>query len=326
MRRREFLGALGGAVVAWPLDARAQQRQRIGVLMAYAETSPEAQGWVATFREELPKLGWTEGRNVQVDVRWAPEAALMQRYATELVSLQPGLVLSSSTPTTAALLRETRTIPIVFALVVDPVGSGFVANFARPGGNVTGFTNMEATTAGKWIELLREAAPRVKRFALLFNPATAPYTERFLGPFKAAAASFGVEAVSAPIRSQPEIAPTVATQAAVANSGLVVMLDSFMISNHREVTSLAVRHGLPLISPFRFYTEGGGLLSYGYTPADNFRRAAVYADRILKGAKPSELPVQAPVKFELLINLKTAKVLGLDVPPLLQQRADEVIE
>ena len=183
-----------------------------------------------------------------------------------------------------------------------------------------------ASIAVTWLELLREAAPRVKRFALLFNPATAPYTERFLGPFKAAAASFGAEAVSAPIRSQSEIASTIAAQAAAANSGLVVMLDSFMISHHMEVTSLAVRHGLPLIAPYRFFTEGGGLLSYGYSPPDNFRRAAVYADRILKGAKPSELPVQAPDKFELLINLKTAKMLGLEVPLLLQQRADEVIE
>jgi putative tryptophan/tyrosine transport system substrate-binding protein len=325
MKRRAFIAGLAGAA-ALPFAARAQQMQRIGVLMAYAENVAEAQGWVAAFRKELPKLGWTEGRNVQVDVRWAPEAAAMQRYAKELIALQPGLILSSSTPTTAVLLRETRTIPIVFGITTDPVGSGFVANFARPGGNATGFTNMEATTAGKWIELLREAAPRVERFALLFNPATAPYTELFLDPFKAAAASFGVEAVSAPIRSQSEIASTIAAQAAAANTGLVVMLDSFMVFHRVEVTSLALRHGLPLIAPHRSYPEGGGLLSYGFSAPDNFRRAAVYADRILKGAKPSELPVQAPVKFELLINLKTAKALGLEVPPLLQQRADEVIE
>jgi putative ABC transport system substrate-binding protein len=325
MRRRDFIAGLG-STPAWPISVRAQQMQRIGVLMPYADNVAEPQGWVAAFREELAKLGWTEGRNVQVDVRWAPEAAVTQRYAKELVAWQPGLVLAAGTPIVAALLRETRTIPIVFAAIADPVGSGFVANFARPGGNATGFTNMEATTAGKWLELLREAAPRVKRFVLLFNPATAPYTENFLGPFKSAATSFGVEAVIAPVRSQSEIAPTIAAQAAAANSGLIVMLDSFLVFHRVEVTSLALRHGLPLIAPHRFYTQGGGLLSYGNSWPDNFRRAAVYADRILKGAKPSELPVQAPVKFELVINLKTAKMLGLEVPPLLQQRADEVIE
>ena len=250
----------------------------------------------------------------------------MQRFAKELVALQPDLILSQSTPTTAALLQQTRTIPIIFAIVADPVGSGFVASFPRPGGNVTGFTNMEPTMAGKWLELLKEIAPRVARVAFLFNPATAPYAEYYLNPFKAAAASFAVEAIAAPVRDTSELESVVAAQAREPNGGLIVMPDTFMTAHRVEITSLAARYRLPAVYPFRFFAELGGLLSYGNDLIDNFRRAATYADRILKGAKPSELPVQAPVKFELVINLKTAKALGLDVPVHLQQRADEVIE
>ena len=250
----------------------------------------------------------------------------MQRFAKELVALQPDLILSHSTPTTAALLQQTRTIPIIFAIVADPVGSGFVASFPRPGGNVTGFTNIEPTMAGKWLELLKEIAPRVARVAFLFNPATAPYAEYYLNPFKAAAASFAVEAIAAPVRDTSELESVIAAQARAPNGGLIVMPDTFMTTHRAEITSLAARYRLPAVYPFRVFTELGGLLSYGNDLIDNFRRAATYADRILKGAKPSELPVQAPVKFELVINLKTAKALGLDVPLHLQQRADEVIE
>ncbi len=331
MRRREFITLLGGAAAAWPLAARAQQPERmrrIGVLMAYAESDREGQACVAAFREGLQKLGWTEGRNIRIDTRWATpgDAEAMQRFAKELVALQPDLILSHNTPTTAALLQQTRTIPIIFANVSDPVGSGFVASFPRPGGNVTGFTNMEPTMAGKWLELLKEIAPRVNRVAFLFNPATAPYAEYYLNPFKAAAASFAVEAIAAPVRDTSELESVIAAQAREPNGGLIVMPDTFTTAHRAEITSLAARYRLPAVYPFRFFTELGGLLSYGNDLLDNFRRAATYADRILKGAKPSELPVQAPVKFELVINLKTAKALGLDVPLHLQQRADEVIE
>jgi putative ABC transport system substrate-binding protein len=250
----------------------------------------------------------------------------MQRLAKEIVALQPDVILSHITPTTAALLQQTRTMPIVFAAVSDPVGSGFVASFSRPGGNVTGFTSIEPTMAGKWLELLKEIAPRVARVAFLFNPVTAPYAKYFLNPLKVAAPSLGVQAIAAPVRDTSELESVVAAQAREPNSGLIVTPDSFMDVHRAEVTSLAARFHLPAVYPFRQFSEVGGLLSYGNDQADNFRRAAVYVDRILTGAKPSELPVQAPVKFELVVNLKTAKALGLDVPPLLQQRADEVIE
>jgi putative tryptophan/tyrosine transport system substrate-binding protein len=334
MRRREFITMLGGAAaassVAWPLGARAQQGERmrrIGVLMGYAESDSEAQVWVAAFREGLQKLGWTEGRNIRTDFRWAAsDVESMQRFAKELVALQPDLILSSSTPTTAALLQQTRAIPIIFAVVADPVGSGFVASFPRPGGNATGFTLFEPQMAGKWVELLKEIAPRVNRVAFLFNPATATYAEIYLNPFKAAAASFTVEAIVAPVRDMSEFESALSALAHEPNSGLVAMPDSFLNAHSAEITSLAARHRLPAVYPYRFYAVSGGLLSYGNDFTDNYRRAAISADRILNGAKPSELPVQAPVKFELTINLKTAKALGLDVPLHLQQRADEVIE
>jgi len=282
---------------------------------------------IAAFREGLQKLGWTEGRNIRIDTRWAAlEAEAMQQYATELVALQLDLILSHTTPTTAALLQQTRTIPIIFANVGDPVGSGFVASFPRPGGNVTGFTLIEPTVAGKWVELLNEIAPRVNRVAFLFNPATATYFEYFLNPFKAAAASLGVEAVAASVRDTSELESVVAAQARAPNTGLIVMPDAFTIDHSEEITLLAARYRLPAVYPWRFFAELGGLLSYGNNRLDNYRGAATYADRILKGAKPSDLPVQAPVKFELVINLKTANALGLTVPPMLLARADEVIE
>src|SRR6266446_502147 len=330
MRRREFITLLGGGVATWPLVARAQRSERmrlIGVLMAYAESDPEGQAWVAAFRERLQKLGWAEGGNIRIDTRWAtPDVEAMQRFAKELVALQPDLILSQSTPTTAALLQQTRTIPIIFANIADPVGSGFVASLSRPGGNVTGFVYLEPTMGGKWLELLKEIAPRVNRVAFLFNPATATYFEYFLNPFKAAAASLGVEAVAASVRDTSELESVVAAQARAPNTGLIVMPDAFTIDHSEEITLLAARYRLPAVYPWRFFAELGGLLSYGNNRLDNYRGAATYADRILKGAKPSDLPVQAPVKFELVINLKTANALGLTVPPMLLARADEVIE
>jgi putative ABC transport system substrate-binding protein len=330
VKRREFIVLLGGAT-AWPLAARAQQSEgmrRIGVLMGYAESDRQGQAFLAAFRDGLQDLGWTEGRNIRIDTRWVTpgDAESRQRLANELVALQPELILAHGTPNTATLLKLTRTIPIVFAAVSDPVGSGFVASFPRPGGNVTGFMNMEPTMAGKWMELLKEIAPRVARVGLLFNPATAPYAEYWLNPFRAAGASFGVQGVAAPVNGTSELETVVAAQASEPNGALIVMPDTFTTTHRAEITALAARHRLPAVYPFRFFAGVGGLLSYGTDLVHDFRRTAAYADRILKGAKPIELPVQAPVKFELVINLKTAKALGLDVPLQLRQRADEVIE
>jgi putative ABC transport system substrate-binding protein len=331
MTRRDFITLVGGAA-AWPLAANAQQAERmrrIGVLMGYAESDSDARGWYAAFREAFQKLGWTEGRTIQVDTRWATpdDAESMRRFAMELVALQPDLLLSSSTPTTTALLQQTRTIPIVFALAADPIGSGFVASLARPGGNVTGFIiTTEPRMASKWVELLKEIAPGVARIAMLFNPATATYAEFWLNPFKAAATSFAVEAIPSPVRDSSELQSVIAEQAREPNGGLIVMPDSSMDAYRVEITSLAARYRLPAVYPSRLFAEVGGLLSYGIDRTVNFRRAATYADRILKGEKPAELPVQAPIEFELVVNLKTAKAMGLDVPLHLQQLANEVIE
>jgi ABC-type uncharacterized transport system substrate-binding protein len=330
LKRRDFITLIGSSAAAWPLAARAQDERtrRIGVLMGHAESDSDAQANVAAFRETLHKLGWAEGRNIRIDIRWpiAGDIESMQRLAKELVALQSDVILSQITPTTAALLQQTHTIPIVFATVSDPVGSGFVASFPRPAGNVTGFTSIEPTMTGKWLELLKEIAPRVARVAFLFNPVTAAYAEYFLNPLKAVAPSLGVEAIAAPVRDTSELESVVAAQAHEPNSGLIVMPDSFTDIYRVEITSLAARYRLPAVYPFHQFAEVGGLLSYGNDQIDNHRRAAVYVDRILRGAKPSELPVQAPVKFELVINLKTARALGLDVPTVLQQRADRVIE
>jgi len=330
MRRRDFIALIGGGVTARPLLARAQQAaglRRIGLLMASAEDSAEYQGFFAAFRAGLRDLGWIDGRNLAIDTRWCGfNKDLTQQFAKELVARQPELIVSSTTPTTAALQQQTRTIPIVFVSLVDPIGSGFVDSLPRPGGNLTGFINNESTMTGKWLELLKEIAPGTARAAVLFNPITAPYAEYFLNPLKAAAPSFGVEAIAAPVRDTSELESVVVAQAREPNSGLIVTPNSFMDVHRAEVTSLAARYRLPAVYPFRQFPEVGGLISYGNDQLDNYRRAAIYVDRILRGAKPSELPVQAPVKFELVINLKSAKALGLDVPVQLQQRADEVIE
>jgi putative tryptophan/tyrosine transport system substrate-binding protein len=331
MRRREFISLLCGAATAWPLAARAQQPERmrrVGVLMAHAETDPEFQLYLATFREELQKLGWTEGRNIRLDSRWGAldDAELRQQSANELVALQPDVILTQNTPPTATMLQQTRAIPVIFVIVADPVGSGFVGSLARPGGNATGFMVMEPTIASKWLELLKEIAPSIKRAAFLFNPATTPFADIYLNPFKAAAPSFAVEAIAAPVHDASDLETVFAAQAREPNSGLLTMPDGFLNVHRAEIVSLAARHRLPTVYPWRFFAELGGLLSYGNEQRDSFRLAATYVDRILKGEKPSELPVQAPVKFELVINMKTAKALGLDVPLHLQQRADTVIE
>jgi putative ABC transport system substrate-binding protein len=330
--RRAIVGALpllGAAAVLWPLSMRAQQPdrgRRIGLLIVQEQSNPEAQTWVAAFRQGLHALGWIEGRNARFDDRWATDPAAIQQFAKELVGLRPDIILSSSTPSTAALLRETRTIPIVFANLVDPVGSGFVASIARPGGNATGLVNLEPSMGGKWLELLKEIAPRVARVGIPFNPATAPYANLYLQQFDSAAASLGMKAFPKAIRDGEELEAFVAGLAREPNSGLVPVPSAFMIQQRSGIAAITARHRLPAVSFNRSFPEAGGLLSYGNDIADNYRRAAAYADRILKGEKPSELPVLFPAKFELVINLRAAKTLGLDVPFILRQRADEVIE
>ena len=303
MRRREFITLLGGATSAWPLAARAQQSERmrhIGVLMAFPENDPEAQSWTAGFREELGKLGWTEGHNIQIDTRWATaDVDSLQRFAKQLAALQPDLILTGSTPATAAMRQQTNTIPIVFAMVGDPVGSGFVASLSRPGGNLTGFTPIENSLGGKWVELLKEIAPRVARF----DPAMAPFASYYLNPFKAAAASLVMEAIVAPVDDMAALERVVATSARQPNSGLIVMPDAFMIGHHTDITSLVARYHVPTVYPFRIFAEGGGLVSYGSSALDEFRQAASYADRILKGAKPSELPVQTRQSISIWLSI-----------------------
>jgi putative tryptophan/tyrosine transport system substrate-binding protein len=330
MKRREFFVAIGGAAASLPFSARAQQPERmrrIGVLMGYAEGDREGRAFVAAFREGLQKLGWIEGRNILIDARWGSgRDEPTQQFAQELVALKPDLILSHSTVTTAAILKQTNTVPVIFANVTDPIGSGFVASLPRPGGNATGFVNMEDSMSGKWLQLLKEVAPRTGKVAFLFNPRTAPYFQYYLNALKSVAPSFAVEAIAAPVNDPSELEPVVAAYGREDNGGMIVMTDNFTTSHRVEITRLAARYRLPAIYPYRFFVDLGGLLSYGSNIPDNFRRAAGYADRIFKGVSPSELPVQAPVKFELVINLKTARELRLEVPPQLQQRADEVIE
>ena len=327
MRRREFITLLGGAAT-WSLAANAQQQvRRIGVLLGFAESDRDAQSGLALFREELRKLGWTEDRNIEIEIRAAGgDVESMKRFAKELVALQPDLIVTSSTPATAAMLQQTHTVPVIFVLVGDPIGSGFVTSLARPGGNVTGFTPIEGSLGGKWAEILRDIAPRLSRVTLVFNAPTAPFVDRYLNPFRAAAASHGVDAIVGSVNDMSELQSLFTTQASEPNSGIIVIPDVFTIGHREEIISLAARWRVPAIYWSRSFTESGGLVSYGPYIPDEYRRAASYVDRILKGAKPSELPVQAPIKFELVINLKTAKALGLDVPLHLQQLADEVIE
>jgi putative tryptophan/tyrosine transport system substrate-binding protein len=330
MKRREFTRLLGGAAVAWSVAAHAQPTERvrrIAILTSSAESDPEGQSSVAAFREELGKLGWIEGRNIGIDIRWAAaDLESMKRYAKELVALRPDLILTSSTPATAAMLQQTRSIPIVFVIVADPVGSGFVESLPRPGGNATGFTPIVRSLGGKWVELLKEIAPRLARVSLLFNPPTATFIEGYVSPFKTAAAAIGAEAAIAPVNDMPGFESLVATEARGPNSGLVVIPDAFTIQHRAEIIALAARYHIPAVYWSRSFTEAGGLISYGPYIVDEYRRAATYVDRILKGSKPSELPVQAPVKFDLVVNRKVAKALGLEVPASLLAAADEVID
>lgn len=328
MRRRDFIKVIGGATASWPLAARAQERMReLAVLLQYTEDNTEAQHWVALFREGLQKAGWVEGRNLRIDYRWGgTDLNRLQRFAKEIVAAKPDVIFTSGSPTTKILNQETRTVPIVFGNLVDPVGQGFVASLSRPGGNITGFVNLETSVTGKYVELLKEIAPGVARVAMFYNPATAPYYKIYIKPFETAAASLGLVPIVASVRDIAELESVMATQAREPNSGLVSMPSGFESAHYKEMVALAARYRLPTVYSALATARAGGLLAYSNDISDNYRRAAAYIDRVLKGEKPADLPVQFPVKFELVINLKTAKALGIDVPLFFQQRADEVIE
>ena len=334
MKRREFIRLIGGAVaipsLLWPLAAWAQQTdrvRRIGVLMGLAEDDPDTKARLAAFRQGLDRLGWSEGGNVRLDYRFTPAGAQAQVLAKELVTLQPDVILAQTTPVVAAVQRETRTIPIVFVGIADAVGSGFVNNLARPDGNTTGFMLFEAGITGKWLAMLKEIAPRLVRAALVINPKTAPYYEMYLHAAQAAASSLAIELVFGPIENAAaDIERAIEAFAQTPNSGLVLPPDSFTVVHRDLIIALAARHKLPAVYPDRLFVAAGGLMCYSTNRADQFRQAASYIDRILRGAKPAELPVQVPTRYETVINLKTARALGFTVPPGLLVAADEVIE
>ena len=329
MKRRAFISLLGGAGAAWPLVERAQQPERmrrIVFLHALAENDPEVQARVVAFRQGLEALGWTE-RNIQIEHRFAAgDFARIQAYTAEIVNSAPDLIAASSTPAIAALKQATRSIPIVFAVVNDPVGQGFVANMARPGGNITGFTFVDFSLIGKWLELLKEIAPSVRRVALVFNPQTAPYYPVYLRELGVAASSLAAEVLETPVRDEAEIEGVATALAREPGGGLIVTPEPFINTHRGVVMGSAERHRLPAIYGFRQYVTEGALMSYGPDTVDIYRHSASYVDRILRGEKPADLPVQAPTKYELVINLKTAKTLGLTVPLIMQMTADEVIE
>jgi putative tryptophan/tyrosine transport system substrate-binding protein len=329
LKRREFITLLAGTA-AWPVAARAQQPDRvrlIGVLVGNAQSDRVAQSWLAVFLGTLSKLGWTEGSNLRIELRWsAGDADRMRTLAKELVDLRPNAILGVTTPVIAALARETRTIPIVFTGVSDPIGSGFAANIAHPGGNITGFMINDPALGGKWVQLLKDIAPRTARVALLFNPATAVPLQYFMPSIQAAASSFAVQVNATPVHAKDEFEGVIAAQARDRGGGLIVMPDVFNDANREPIIALADRYSVPTIYYNRFFSEPGGLISYGDVRSEQFRLAAGYIDRVLKGEKPADLPVQATTKFELIINLKTAKALGLTVPDKLLSLADEVIE
>jgi putative tryptophan/tyrosine transport system substrate-binding protein len=331
MRRREFMARLGSVAAAWPLVARAQPAEwmrRIGVLMGWDEGDPLAQASLAGLMRVLGELGWIDGRNLRTDIRWAAgNVDRMRTFAKELIDLRPDVILANTTPVTAALQRQTRTIPIVFVIVSDPVGAGLVASLSNPGANVTGFINVEASLGGKWLELLTEIAPSIKRAAIMFNPDTAPGGgSYFLPSFEAAARSFKVAPITAPVRSDAEIQQVVTSLALKPGGGLVAMTDSFIQVHRAPIVRHAAQNNVPAVYAEAISVRDGGLLSYGADYIDIFHRAAPYVDRILRGARPAELPVQVPTKFEMAVNAKAAKALGLTVPQSILLRADEVIE
>ena len=329
LKRRDFITLVGSAA-AWPLAARAQQPdrvRRIAVLLRVAQDDPDAQRDLQNFRKGLWQLGWTAGNNILIEYRYAgADPAQMQTYAAELVGLPAEVVLAGGSLAVAALRRETRTTPIVFVRVADPVSQGFVASLAHPGANVTGFASLEYEMSGKWLALLKGIAPHLVRVALMFNPSTAPYGLGFLRSFETAASSFAVKPIGAPIHDPDEIEGTMSMLGSGTGGGLIVLPDAFTDVHREQIIALAARHRVPTIYGYRYFTAAGGLISYGFNSADMYRRAAEYVDRILKGEKPANLPVQQPTTIELAINLKTANALGLAVPANLLALVDEVIE
>ena len=327
LKRREFITLLGGAAV-WPLIARAQQAEqirRIGVLMGYTESDPAVQSYLAAFRGTLAKLGWVDGSNLRIELRWGgADADRIKTFAKELVDLRPDAILGATTPVISALARETRTIPTVFVVVADP--SGFFASLAHPGGNITGFTTLDSELGGKWVGLLKEIAPYTVRAALLINPTTAPPLQIYMPSIQAAATSFAIEVSAAPVHAKDEIEGVIAAQARNPGGSLIVMPDIFNRRNRDLIIALAARYGVPAIYYDRSFAESGGLIAYSNDFAEEFREAAGYINRILRGSKVGELPIQQPTKFELVINMKTAKALGLTVSSGLLSIADEVIE
>lgn len=329
MRRRDFMRGIAAAV-AWPLTVRAQQGERIrrvGALMGWAESDPAVQSYFAAFRGALAKLGWTDGSNLRIELRWGTaDPDRIKTFAKELVDLRPDAILGATTPAISALARETQTIPIVFAILSDPIGDGFAASLARPGGNITGFTALDSALGGKWLGLLKEIAPHTVRTALLFNPTTASRPQFYMPSIQAAAMSLAVEVSAAPVHGKEEIEGVIAAQARNPGGSLIVMPDIFNRRNRDLIIALAARYGVPAIYYSRSLAEAGGLIAYSDDFAEEFRQAAGYIDRILRGSKVGELPIQQPTKFELLINMKTAKALGLTLSSGLLSIADEVIE
>lgn len=328
MKRRVFIKIVGG-VATWPLAARAQQPDRtrlIGVLMGW-ESEPAARSLVAAFGGALSKLGWTEDKNLRIELRWGlGDPDRIGAFAKELVELRPDAILGVTTPVVGALARETRTIPIVFALVSDPIGSGFAASLAQPDRNITGFSDFNAALGGKWMALLKEIAPRIVRVALLLNPATGPPLQSFMPSIQEAASSYGIQVSVASVYAPDELEGVIAEQARSQGGSLIVLPAAFNVANRDRITTLVARYGLPAIYNSNLYTEEGGLIAYGVDFIELFRQSGGYVDRILRGAKPGELPIQLPTRFSLVINLKTAKALGLTVPPTLLATADGVIE
>jgi putative tryptophan/tyrosine transport system substrate-binding protein len=328
--RREFITLLGGAVGAWPGTGRAQRRElvrRIGVLMSFAASDPDAQLRVSAFDKGMRDLGWLEGRNLQTAYRWAGDDGNdLRNHAKELVRMAPDVILVNSTPASVALHEQGSSVPAVFVQVTDPVGAGLVANLGRPGGNLTGFTTFEFSIGSKWLEMLKVVAPHVTRVALVFSPRTAPFADMFWGPIEAAAPNFDAMPIRAAVGSGADIGPVLEAFAREPNGGLIVLPDVTTMNYRDAIIELAARHRLPAMYPFRYFAVSGGLMSYGPDLRDVFRRAAAYVDRILRGARPGDLPVQAPIWLEQVMNLRAAKVLGITMPPLLLARADEVIE
>jgi putative ABC transport system substrate-binding protein len=329
MQRRDFLGVLGGAV-AWPLAARAQQpdrMRRIGVFMNGVADHPEGPNYLPTFLQALRKLGWTDGQNIRIDYRWsAGDVERARTYAAELVALAPDVILSASTTNLIALQQATRTIPIVFIQVSDPVAQGFIPNLAHPGGNLTGFTAFEFLTGGKWLDLLKQITPGIVRVAVVFNPDTSPQSKLFMSSIEAAAPSLGVEAIATPVHETADIEAAMDRFSRQPNGGLIFPTDSFTVMRSEGITELATRYRLPSVYALAGFVRNGGLMSYGPDYVDQYRQAAFYVDRILKGGNPGDMPVQEPTKFSLIINVKAAKALDIEVPLGLLIRADEVIE